>query len=368
MSVLESQRYEVDNYEHALQLAIDRGWADGLPVVPPTEKLVEAFVSASGRAGQEIVGRMPERASEVSVEKLAINAVMAGCRPEYMPVLVAVMAAVSDEMFHFNHLASLGAPWPLIIVNGPITKEIGLNSGIYLFGPGNRANATISRATSLTLANCAQARSDGVQRGQWGNPMRWFGCVAENEDTEWEPLHVQRGFKKTDSTVTLNSVYPSAPMHVSTVLTQPTRMLDAVCHAISNFSGAQWTRGVYTLFVGPHHAKHFHDAGWSKQDVRDYIWENTRTTLADLKYRGFWGAPHDGLTEDFHEIEAGDNEKYYYLFKDNGDDEKHLFIPSQVDGREIDIMVVVGGGNAGRRMALGMPYQMTSNTVTKLVR
>jgi hypothetical protein len=365
---LHSQRYDVEDYTAAIDLINSRDWGDGLPVIPPTEDLVAEFIDVSAVPADTIVGEMPERASSVSVEKLAINAVMAGCVPDSMPVLIAIMQAVSDEAFHFNHLASLGAPWPIIIVNGPVATKLGLNSGLYLFGPGNKANATIARAVSLTLANCAGAKSAGIQRGQWGNPIRWFGCVAENENTAWTPLHVQKGFDRTDSTVTIVSVYPSTPYHVTTVLPKPTRMLDAVCHAMSNFGGAQWTRGMYTVFVGPHHAEAFADAGWSKEAVRNYIYENTKSSVADLKYRGFWGAPHDDLSEDFQHIEAGDSERFVYLFKDNGEDEGNLFIPSQTAGREVDIQLVVAGGNAGRRIAIAVPYQMSANPVTKLVR
>lgn len=367
-SQLVSDRYAVDDRDDVEELFHEKGWSDGLPVVPPTEAKVNQHLEAAGLDPGHVVGEMPERGAVITAEKLAINAVMAGCRPEYMPIVVAVIEAVSEPTFKFNHLASLGSPWPLIIVNGPIASEVGLNSGMYVFGPGSRANTTIARAVSLALSNCAEAKVGGIQRGQWGHPGRLSACVAENETTAWVPLHVQKGFDANDSTVTVLSTYPSMPYHVTTVSPDPVRMLDATCHAISGFGGAQWTRGVYALLVGPHHAEAFAEAGWSKDDVRHYLFEHTRASVADLKYRGAWGGPKTDLAPEDQEIQPGDAERYLYLFQDNGDDDGYIFIPSAVEDRECDIQVVVAGGDAGRRLSLCVPYQLSTNPVTKLIR
>lgn len=361
---LTSDRYVVSDYDDAMTLFTDEGWSDGLPVVPPTPERVLAFVDASGRRPSDIVGTMTERAARVTVEKLAVNAVMAGCLPEYMPVLVAAVQAVADPAFKFNHLASLGSPWPLIIVNGPMAESIGLNSGRYLFGPGSRPNLTIARALSLVLANCALARNDGIQRGQWGHPGRFTACIAENETTGWDPLHVQLGYGADDSTVTVASTYPNLPSHVTTVLTTPTRLLDAACHAISGFSGAQWIRGLYVLMIAPHHVDIFLGAGWSKEDVATYIRENTTATIADLKQRGSWGTPLEDLGQDSQTIHSGDEGIELHLFGDNGSYERFLNAPGDVVGRINDIYIVVAGGDAGHRLALAHPYSTSSNPVT----
>ncbi len=365
---LRSDPIEVDNYRDAMELFHERGWTDGLPVVPPTPDSVEQFLAAAQLEPSYVVGEMPERSSKVTAEKLAINAVMAGCLPSFMPILVAAVEAVADEGFRFNHLASLGSPWPLLIVNGPVVQQVSLNSGGYLFGPGARANVSIARALSLVLANCALARSGGIQRGQWGHPGRWSACIAENEDTDWDPLHVQRGMAPTDSAVTAVSAYPNLPTQIATLITTPERMLDAVCHSISGFGGAQWIRGMYTLMVSPHHVDIFSSHGWNKDDVREYIRQNTRASIADLKTRGQWGTPLGNLTAELQRIEPGDHDTYMYLFSDNGQNEEFLHSRADVDGREIDVMVVVAGGDAGHRLAVAVPYSTATNPVTKQIR
>lgn len=366
-AALSSSRLTAEDHLEVNELYHERGWTDGLPIIPPTPELVARFVEASGRRPGDVVGEMSERRSRVTTEKLAINAVMAGCLSEYMPVLVAAIGAIADPAFKFNHLASLGSPWPLVIVNGPITKAIGLHSGGYLFGPGHRANSTIARAISLVLANCAQARSDGIQRGQWGHPGRFMAVIAENEETSWTPLHVQRGLNAEQSAVTVVSTYPNMPSHVTTVLVTPERMLDAACHAINGFSGAQWIRGMYTLMISPHHVEIFVANGWSKDDVRAYVRANTRSTVADLKYRGSWGTPIDDLSAETQRIEPGDDDRFVYLFKDNGDAEPFLHARGDVVGRDNDVMVVVAGGNAGHRLALAHPYSTSFNPVTRAI-
>ena len=370
MGVLSSKRHSVEDFTEAMELPYRLGWTDGLPVVPPTESRVAAFLDYAGLEPDQVIGRVPERARELTAEKLAVNAVMAGCLPEYMPVLVAAVEAVTDPQFKFNHLASLGSPWPLMIVNGPIAKEIKLNSGMYLFGPGHRPNCTIARALSLLLRNCAEAKVEGVQRGKWGNPNRFMGCIAENEDTPWTPLHVQRGFQRNDSTVTLVSTYPGVPQHTTMLMLdeRPERMLASVCHSFASYGGALWTRGVFTLLMGPSDVEVFVKKGWSKEDVRNYVVENSRSSIAELKYRGVWGMGLDDVNEEVLRIRPGDESTFLYLFKDNGEHDRYVFTRSNLEGRLLDLFVVVAGGNAGWRPALTYPYQYSTNPVTKKIR
>ena len=191
---LQSTRVSLDDEYAVMQYFWEQGWTDGLPIVAPTPDRVEALLAAAGLGPEATVGAYQTRATALTAEKLAVNAVMAGCKPEYMPVLVAAFEGLTDPAYRMNHMASLGSPWPLIIVNGPIVKEIGMTSGQYVMGGGNHANATIGRAVSLAMANCFGAKVGGVQRGCLGNPNRWSFCIAENEDTPWTPLHAQRGF------------------------------------------------------------------------------------------------------------------------------------------------------------------------------
>jgi hypothetical protein len=272
---------------------------------------------------------------------------------------------MADKRYKFNHLASLGSPWPLLVVNGPIAKQIGMHSGIYTFGPGNQANLTLARALSLTLRNCAGAKIEDVQRGQWGNSIRFCGCIAEIEDAGWEPLHVQRGLAAEESAVTVASTYPGSPAHVTVNLNgeKPERMLNAVCHAITSWGGAQWTRGTYGLLIGTHMVDIFLRAGWTKQDVRNYVVENTKSTVADLKYRGAWGKFRGDADEEMLRINPGDDERELSLFKRNPEDE-FLFLNSATDERDLDVMVIVAGGDAGARMQITIPYQVSTNAVT----
>jgi hypothetical protein len=369
MGPLTSQKYQMDDYPEAVEFYYSKGWSDGLPVVPPTAKRVTEFLDYVGLEPDRVIGEVPERNRVITAEKAAINAVMAGCLPEYFPVVVAAIEAITDPRFKFNHLASLGSPWPLIIVNGPVTRQIGMNSGMYLFGPGSRPNATIARAVSLLLRNCAEAKAEGIQRGQLGNPLRWSGCIAENEELSWTPLHVQLGFERNDSTVTVVSSYPGAPHHLTTLINRPERLLNAVCCSLPYCNGSVWLPGTYTLFVSPHHAELFIREGWSKEDVHDFVIDNTRSSIAELKRRGAWGLRfEEGFSEDLLEIKPGDEETYVYLFKDLGEHEKYLIMTSHKEGRQWDVYVVVAGGNTGHRIGAASPYSASTNPITKLIK
>ena len=372
-ATLTSRQHEVDDLDAALDLAYESGWSDGLPVVPPTDRRIARFLDENGYAADAEIVTIPERRRTITAEKVAINAVMAGCRPEYFPVVVAILEAMTDPAFKFNHLASLGSPWPLMVVNGPIARELGMHHGIYLFGPGSRPNLTIGRAVSLTLRNCAGARAEEVQRGQWGNGLRFTGCIAENEDAGWEPLHVERGFAREDDAVTVLSSYPGSPAHITINLAgidgeEPARMLDGACHAMAGWGGAQWTRGRYGLLVPPHMVAIFVKEGWSKADVVDYVVENTTSTIADLKRRGAWARLMTTVTHDDIKPDPGDEATHLHLLKRNPDHDEYLALTSALEHRELGVLVVAAGGDAGSRMQMTIPYQVSSNAVTKPIR
>lgn len=363
---LVSERLAVGSLDDAVELYFEKGWTDGLPVVPPTENKIMAFLDYAGLEPDVVLGEIPERDRAITAEKLAINAVMAGCKAEYMPILVAAVEAICDTDYKFNHLASLGSPWPLLIVNGPLGKELGFNSGMYVLGhSGHRANSTVARAISLLLWNCALARPDGIQRGQWGNPGRSNYCIAENEETAWEPLNTQLGFESGSTTVTVTSVYPG-PYQLYCTRTEPELILHSVADAIGTYD---FYRGTYTLLVPPHFADIFDRQGWSKQDVRDYLFENTRRSVAELKHRGRWGiesSQFEGFGALSQEIEPGDDERFAYVFKPHEYDE--MLFDDTALMRRSDIYVVVAGGNAGPRLCFLAPYGASTNPVTKEVR
>ena len=193
---LRSRRVELAELEDEAEAMFDRGWTDGLPVVPPTEERVLRMLDGTTRAPDEVVAVVPPDLVECTVEKVAVNAVMAGCKPEYLPVvLAAVEAACTDEFNAHGLLATTYFSGPVVIVNGPIARAIGMNSGVNALGQGNRANATIGRALQLVIRNVGGGRPGEVDRATLGNPGKYTFCFAEDEaGSPWEPLSVERGF------------------------------------------------------------------------------------------------------------------------------------------------------------------------------
>ena len=202
---LRSRRIELGDSEDDVEAVFERGWSDGLPVVPPTPERVARMLTGTARDADEVVAVVPPDLVECTVEKVAINAVMAGCRPEYLPVvLAAVEAACTDEFNMHGLLATTWFSGPVVIVNGPIARAIGMNSGVNALGQGNRANATIGRALQLVIRNVGGGRPGGVDRATLGNPGKYTFCFAEDEaGSPWEPLHVERGLAPDASAVTL---------------------------------------------------------------------------------------------------------------------------------------------------------------------
>src|SRR5713226_5876282 len=173
----------------------DQGWTDGLPIVPPTEDDVREFLRFTDRAPREVVAVLPPRQGEATVERVAINAIMAGCRPEYLPVVIAAVEALADPAFNLDSIQATTHPVaPLLIVNGPIARETGINAGYNAFGQGFRANVTIGRAIRLLLMNVGGGLPGTGDRATQGSPAKIAYCVAENEaESPWEPLHVEAG-------------------------------------------------------------------------------------------------------------------------------------------------------------------------------
>src|SRR5215208_532186 len=211
---LTAARREVPDALAAIELYFQQGWTDGLPIVPPTEERVRECLEYSGHQASDVVGLVAPRNITITAEKVAINAVMAGCLPAYTPVVFAAVEAMADDRFNLHaSMASTAGAAPLAIVNGPVTQEIGLNSGDNVFGPGWRANATIGRALRLVLMNVCRGQPGVMDKSTLGHPGKYSYCIAENEiDSPWEPLHVERGLQAAVSTVTLFAA--EAPAYV----------------------------------------------------------------------------------------------------------------------------------------------------------
>jgi hypothetical protein len=203
--ILDARVIDVDDNDDPAEVAYDRGWTDGLPITPPTDLRVARMLSGTTRAPDEIIGAIPPNLIDCTIEKVAINAVMAGCRPEYFPVVLATIeAALKPEFSMHGLLATLWFSGPVVIVNGPVTKRIGMNWDGNVLGQGNRANATIGRALQLVIRNIGGGRPREIDRSVFGNPGKYTFCFAEDEtDPEWVPLNVARGHAAGTSTVTL---------------------------------------------------------------------------------------------------------------------------------------------------------------------
>jgi hypothetical protein len=253
-----------------------RGWTDGLPVVAPTPERVEAFLTAAGLAPDELLGEVPTREVRVSAEQAAINAVMAGCRPEYFPVVVAAVRAHLHEKGNCHSTTgTLSGAAQAVIINGPIRSEIGIESGAGCLGPGFRANATIGRALRLVVRNVCRSIPGVLDRASFSTPARYSFCFGENEEASpWTPLHVERGFRPEQSTATVHSVM-TLTSAVDFTSRTPEGVLDSILGTLrrTGVAGDEWLGegNNVVLVVGPEHQRYFTGKGWSKDDMRDYL-------------------------------------------------------------------------------------------------
>ncbi|HUG38791.1 MAG TPA: hypothetical protein VML54_17665 [Candidatus Limnocylindrales bacterium] len=328
----------------------ERGVTDGLPVVPPTRERVERMLAASARPREELVALVPPNFGRATVEKLAVNSVMAGCRPDYFPVVLAMVEAACDPAFNLHgHSGTTNAASPLVIVNGPVRERIGLNCGIGVFGPGFRANATIGRALRLVMINLGGAKPGAPSMSTMGHPGRYTYCIGEYEEVSpWEPLHVEHGFAPGDSTVTLFA--GEGPLMINDHSSREAPQLAA---SIGWSAAGVWNHKSFPLYghtlfvIGPEHAGTLGAAGWSKADLKRSFFDTIRRPVRDLA-PGPDGAEVGRLKESL----AG-----------RPPDELVPKFPS-VD----EIVVVVAGGTAGRFSAVvpgWMGGEMGSRPVTR---
>lgn len=271
---LHARRIELATLEDEIEAAYERGWTDGLPVVPPTEARVLRMLEGTDRPPDEVLGVIPPDNVECTVEKAAINAVLAGCKPEYLPVvLTAIEAACMDEFAMHGVLATTYFSGPVIIVNGPLARMIGMNSGGNVFGQGNRANATIGRALQLVIRNVGGGRPGEVDRATFGTPGKYTFCFAEDEaGSPWESLAVERGFSPEASTVTL-----FAGSGIQPIIDQKSRNPESLAKsfALSLLAVGHHKLALTTdafLVVSPEHSRIFREAGWTKAQLKETLY------------------------------------------------------------------------------------------------
>ena len=277
-AVPRAARTEVpDEPEDFDRFCIERKWSDGLPLRPPTLERVERMIAASGRAADEVIATVQPGFGAATVEGIAINAAMAGCRPESMRTLIAAVQAFTDRKFNLQGIQATTNPaTAMIVVNGPVAREIGVNGHLNCLGQGTWTNATLGRALRLIMQNIGGALPAEMDRATHGQPGKYTFCCAENEaDSPWEPLHVERGFDKSDSTVTIVGAAGTVNFnsHAKDAADLLKVIADSICFPTNNdyyFGGEPW------LLLGPEHAHILAREGLSKLDVKRRLWETSK--------------------------------------------------------------------------------------------
>jgi hypothetical protein len=329
VTALASSRHEAADFLAAQELFHERGWTDGLPVVPPTERAVEAALAAALLPPEQLIGVEPVRGRPIIAEKLAVNAVMAGCRPEYFPLVVTAWSAMLQPPFLLHGAtASTGGCAVLVILNGAAIEEIGANSTFSILGGNDRALNSIGRAIRLGLINLLDVRPGEADRATLGHPGKIAWCIAEDEAaTPWTPLAEQRGVPPGASGVTVMAAMgPRQIMNEWT--TAPEEILETYAAEVrANLRHYSIWPGNYLLVIPAQHREHLDRAGWSKEDVQRFLFERAR-----IKRRE-WADVGKGA-----------------VVRDRGESEYAAFEAPE------DVLVVAAGGPAGGFGAVIPPW------------
>ena len=350
---LASRVLELGDDEDAIEFCYAQGWTDGLPVVPPTAARVRAFLEAGGRPPDEVVVRYVDRSRVVTVEKVAVNAVMAGCRPEYFPVVLALVDAMGDPGFYLHAAnASTGGMAIGFVVNGPIRTELGMNCQGNVLGPGNRPNSTIGRAVRLTQINAMgsvpgagnELGGEGplrpiLDRSTVGQPGKYAGYhVPEYEEAfpSLAPLHVMHGFAPHQDVVTLFGCVGHIQISAHAERTAEA-VVATICHYLVG-SGRLRTSGECVLVVPPENAAVFVRDGWTKADIGEAVYQGTKRTAAWVKRNG--GSLSAGLMDAPGAPITPEDETREVAIAKSGK----------------DVHVVVAGGPAGAFIYALLPY------------
>ncbi len=326
MATLSSTRELLDDdAEIVSDYFYTRGHTDGLPVIPPTEARVQRCVEAAGRDPRDSLGPVPPLNGEATIEKIAVNAVMAGCKPAYMPLIVAALEAMLVPEFALAGLQPTTNPLtPLLIVNGPLRPRIELNSATGVMGPGWRANATIGRAIRLILLNLGGAIPGDVDKCTQGFVGKYGLCIGENEEeSPWEPFHVSRGFARKDEVVTVVGVNASTNIHDSSGDWQD--LLKTLTGSLVSPGTANVADPFSTpvIVLNPLHARILADAGFTRSSLQDHIYRQARL-------------PGDGLSQRRSHLRMAEGEAHYLV---------EGSIPFTNDPSSI--LIVVAGGMQG---------------------
>ena len=348
-SVKASRLQVVSAFDEVNQLFLDRGWSDGLPIVPPTEERVAAMVEAVALPPEEVLGRMPPGDGLVTLEKVAANAVMAGATPRHMPVvLAAVRAALRPEYNVGGVAATTAGAAPLIIVNGPVADQLGVNGDTACFGSGYQGNAVIGRSLALVVRNLGNAQPGEMEKSTQAMPAKYTFCTAENQaQSPWPPLHVDLGYSPQDSTVTLAAVR-SFHQITETTVESGEEVLQTVANGMKVLGVVSYYiqgRDCQALLaLCPEHAQEIAAAGYSKSDVQERLFQLCRIAKGDLV-----GFSHYG-------------ERTWPAWIEDAPADELL----PITARPQDILVIVAGGPG--RHSSWMPLWSATAAVTEPVR
>src|SRR5438105_7297346 len=339
---LTSKRYRVEDID-AVEFCYQQGWTDGLPVIPPTADRVTAMLAAARLDPKQEIAFITHRSVSITAEKVAINAVMAGCRPEYMGVVVAAVEGIGDPAWGYHGPGtSTGGAAVLMIVNGPIARQLDVNSGDNLFGPGWRASLTVGRALRLVMRNVCGSLPGLLDRGTLGHPGKLSYVVAENEaESPWTPLHVERGFRPEQSAVTVMAA--NGPSQFYNQLSNTAEGVLTTLADNMRISGGVMGQPNYAVILAGEHMRTIAASGWGKGEIRKFLWEHTQNSHAHLKRTQLMPGS----------VQAGDETKMRPLV----DKPEHF-------------LVVAAGGRAGAFSAYvpGWGSHRNSQAVTKAIK
>jgi hypothetical protein len=325
-------------------------WSDGLPVIPPTEARVAAMLAGTRRDPDEVIGSVPPLSSDATVRAIALHAVMAGCKPSYLPLLIGVLDAVLDERFNLMLLqATTSAGAPFILVNGSNAREIGLHGGMGCFGPGFRANATIGRALRLMMMNLGGGIPGITALSGFGGPWRYTYCVAENEaESPWPSYAAAKGFAAEENVVT--AIPLEGPVLVwDDVSEDPARLVVAIADMMSAIGGGNIFRQAdMAVVLSPQHAELFAGAGLSRADVHALLVKHAGQRLGEIKRGGIWRGASGAARWPF-KIDLSDDE---------------AFVPAI--GEPDDLHLIVAGGSGSPSSLVMHGITVASRAVSKV--
>jgi len=357
----------LDAQEKLNQLFLENRWADGLPVVPPTPELVNAMLAGTTRKPDEVLGPVAPKNGTATVRKIAVNAVMAGAKPEYFPAILAAMDGFTDKRYDLTHVqASTGSFTPVVVVDGPIAQELNFNSGIGMLGHGWRANSTVGRALRLSLLNLGQTWPQVNDMALTGRleAYTFFTFAEDTARSPWEPYNASLGFQPGDSTVTVASAH-SIPVIFGGGAVAPWTgqgVIDQMVERMKS-SGVRWPHSqTYILVLIPDCAAELAKAGYSRKTLQEYLYEQTRLPYETLPKEVFFG---QGTEEEFVRASVADGRIR--------PDRAHLFLDNLKPGGRIpvvqspdDFHIFVAGGSPGYDLLFSYPGTNHANQTVKI--